>query len=83
MAIAAGQQLGPCIAVPCSVWINCYPPDRRRRDLDNILKGALDSLVHAKAILDDSLIDELHVLREQPKAPGHVRILIRKMEATK
>ena len=66
----------------CSVAITCYPPDRRRRDLDNILKSALDSLVHARAIVDDSLIDELHVIRADSKPPGHIRILIRKMEAT-
>ena len=45
------------------VRIDAYPPDYRRRDLDNILKAILDSLEHAKAYLDDNQIDKIMVIR--------------------
>jgi hypothetical protein len=38
------------------VGVVAYPPDKRRRDLDNILKCVNDALTHLKAIEDDSLI---------------------------
>ena len=49
-----------------SVLIEAYPPDKRRRDLDNICKGVLDSLAHAKVYEDDSQIDKLTVWRCMP-----------------
>ena len=39
--------------------VNLYPPDNRRRDIDNVLKALLDSLVHAHVIKDDSQICRL------------------------
>lgn len=38
-------------------------PDRRRRDLDNVLKASLDALTHAGAWHDDSQIDRMVVTR--------------------
>ena len=46
-----------------SVVIVAHVPDRRRRDLDNMLKGTLDSLTHAGVWLDDSQIDSLTIAR--------------------
>lgn len=43
--------------------ITAYPPDRRRRDLDNILKSLLDSMVHAGMIEDDSQFDIITIRR--------------------
>lgn len=45
------------------VTIEAYPPDRRRRDLDNILKSLLDSLQHAQIYEDDNQIDDIRVIR--------------------
>lgn len=48
------------------VNILAYPPDRRRRDLDNVLKSLLDALMHAKVYPDDSQIDKLTISRNKP-----------------
>ena len=42
------------------VEVEALPPDRRRRDLDNLYKGVLDSLQHAGVYDDDGQIDDLH-----------------------
>lgn len=39
-----------------------YPPDRRRRDIDNVLKALLDSLTHAGVWEDDSQIKSLSIV---------------------
>lgn len=49
-----------------TVSIEAYPPDKRRRDLDNILKSLLDSLQHAGVYADDSQIDQLTIQRHTP-----------------
>lgn len=49
-----------------AVLISAYPPDNRRRDLDNMLKATLDALVHTGAIEDDGDIDDLHIVRGDP-----------------
>lgn len=43
--------------------MDAFPPDRRRRDLDNLLKCTQDSLMHAGLFADDSQIDLLLVRR--------------------
>lgn len=48
-----------------------YPPDRRRRDLDNFRKAGRDALVHGGALEDDSQIQEDmgFMCRPDPKRP--------------
>jgi crossover junction endodeoxyribonuclease RusA len=53
------------------VCIYASPPDRRRRDLDNLCKPMLDALTHAGVWADDSQIDDLRIIR-CPPAPGGV-----------
>ncbi len=48
---------------PLAVEIDAFPPDRRRRDTDNLLKAALDALQHAGVYDDDSQIEDLHIRR--------------------
>ncbi|MBT4817728.1 MAG: RusA family crossover junction endodeoxyribonuclease [Lentisphaerae bacterium] len=57
------------------VWIDAYPPDRRRRDADNLLKSCLDSLQHGGLYRDDSQVKSLHVAMRPPVAGG--KILVR------
>ena len=46
-----------------AVHIAAYVPDRRRRDLDNVLKAALDALTKSGVWNDDEQIDELSITR--------------------
>jgi crossover junction endodeoxyribonuclease RusA len=43
------------------VEIEAFRPDKRRRDLDNLLKATLDGLAHAGVYEDDSQIVDLHI----------------------
>ncbi len=56
--------------------MDAFPPDRRRRDLDNLLKCTQDSLAHAGVYEDDSQIDLLVVERCTPLKGGKVVIRI-------
>lgn len=51
-----------------------FPPDRRKRDLDNYMKGLLDALTQAGLWEDDSQIDQLHIYRGEVVDGGSVRI---------
>jgi len=46
---------------PIKVDIIAYRPDRRLRDLDNLLKAPLDALTNAQVWTDDSLIRDLRI----------------------
>lgn len=46
-----------------------YPPDARRRDLDNLLKCTLDTLVHAGLMVDDAQIKEIAARMLDPLPP--------------
>ena len=56
--------------------INAHPPDRRRRDLDNITKALLDALEHGGVYEDDSQIDRLQIERCAVMAGGQVIVHI-------
>ena len=56
--------------------MDVFPPDRRRRDLDNLLKSVQDSLAQTGLYEDDSQIDLLLVRRREVKKPGHIAVEI-------
>lgn len=45
------------------VSIHAFPPDKRKRDLDNLFKSVLDSMTKAGVWLDDEQIDSLKIVR--------------------
>jgi len=55
--------------------MDAFPPDRRRRDLDNIQKPVADALQHAGIYEDDSQIDLLTTARCQVVRSG--RLVVR------
>jgi crossover junction endodeoxyribonuclease RusA len=59
-----------------AVCVTVYPPDRRRRDLDNVCKAILDSLGKANVYEDDSQIDRLTIERAKVVRLGRVEITI-------
>ena len=62
------------------VVVDVYPPDRRRRDLDNLGKSLLDALQHASVYTDDSQIDHLEFVRREVEPPGRVMVLVEVMQ---
>jgi crossover junction endodeoxyribonuclease RusA len=63
-----------------SVEILCYPPDNRKRDLDNLPKAVLDACTHAGVWLDDSQIDHLEITRCDTRRPGHVLVSVKTID---
>lgn len=57
------------------VWV--YPPDKRKRDLDGILKVLLDSLERAQVYDDDYQVQRLMVIRCPAVKNGQVLVKIR------
>lgn len=56
--------------------LSLYPPDRRTRDLSNVLKAIEDSLTKAGVWLDDSQVDVLEVRRMPVTKGGRATIEI-------
>lgn len=63
-----------------SVEITLYPPDARRRDLDNYNKALFDALTHAGVWEDDSQVKRMLVEWGPIVPKGRVEITIRKYE---
>lgn len=54
-----------------------YPPDKRKRDLDNLLKNVLDSLMYARMFHDDCQIEEIHVIKKEVVKDGLLKISLK------
>lgn len=70
---------------PLEVWVDVFPPDRRRRDLDNVQKSLLDAMEHAGVYHDDSQIKRLISEMREVTRGGKVVVRIgryRKREGT-
>lgn len=69
------------IRIPVRMELLLYPPDRRRRDIDNILKALLDAMQHAAVYTDDNVIKELSLkMRERTRGAGEVLVVIGPLE---
>jgi crossover junction endodeoxyribonuclease RusA len=61
------------------ISIFAYPPDKRRRDLDNLLKAPLDAITFAKLWDDDSQLDAISVERGQACKCGRLDCIIQEI----
>jgi crossover junction endodeoxyribonuclease RusA len=73
------QRAAKRLAGRLEVAIYAFPPDKRRRDLDNLLKSLLDALTHAGVWLDDQQIDVLSIRRGAPAKGGQTRVEVREI----
>ena len=77
VALLLSSLRGSCGAeARLSLVINAFPPDKRKRDLDNIIKAVQDALQHAGVYADDFQIDMLTVIRREPVPQGSLSIWI-------
>lgn len=60
-----------------AVEIVAFPPDRRKRDLDNLLKAALDAVTHSGVWEDDGQIDSLSIHRGEVTEGGWLSVKVR------
>lgn len=70
----AEQAPGLCLDHALFMEVYLFPPDRRKRDVDNGMKGLLDALTEAGLWEDDSLVDQLHIYRGVIIKGGSVRV---------
>lgn len=68
------------ITAPLRLDIACYPPDRRRRDLDNILKSLFDALQHGGLMLDDNQVKRFSIEMLEERR-GIVRVSVARHES--
>lgn len=69
-------------AVTADVEVNIvlYPPDRRRRDLDNYNKALFDALTHAGVWEDDSQVKRMQIEWGSVEKLGKVELTISKYQ---
>ncbi|CAD5615396.1 holliday junction resolvase [Escherichia coli] len=79
--IVRQQRLQLHLSGRLAIKIIAEPPDKRRRDLDNILKAPLDALTHAGVLIDDEQFDEINIVRGQPVSGGRLGVKIYKIES--
>ncbi len=77
-ALLAARGVRP-LSGPLLVEVLIHPPDRRRRDIDNVQKALLDALQHGGAYSDDSQIVRLAIEKGQPVEGGQTIVRIQKV----
>ena len=76
MAVELLRQKAPrSLTGRLEVLIDAYPPDRRKRDLDNLIKPVGDTL-QDYGMFDDEQIDDLRIRRRAVSKPGYLRVRI-------
>jgi Holliday junction resolvase RusA-like endonuclease len=65
---------------PLALEIEVYPPDNRRRDIDNVQKALLDALQHGGAYRDDSQVVRLAIEKRGVVEGGRTLVRIGGLE---
>lgn len=65
---------------PLAVDIIARPPNRARRDLDNLPKAILDALTKARVWEDDSLVHDLRIRWGEVRKGGEIAVTITPIE---
>jgi Holliday junction resolvase RusA-like endonuclease len=78
LAILAALGVEPLLG-RLAVQIEVFPPDSRRRDIDNVQKALLDALQHGGAYHDDSQIVQLSIEKREPVEGGKTVVRNRKL----
>ena len=68
------------LAGKVEICIRANPPDKRRRDIDNICKALFDALQHANLIGDDFNVEAFSVRRLPVVEGGRVTVTIKPFE---
>lgn len=71
------QKIKPIIADKLQIELLIYPPDNKKRDIDNVCKALLDALQHAGIYDDDFKIWVLHVERREVRKHGEVEFILK------
>lgn len=80
-SVLAGLGLKPMDG-PLEVHIDVFPPDRRRRDLDNVQKALLDAMEHGGVYHDDSQIKKFVAEMHGVVPGGKVVVAIQRRRPT-
>jgi len=75
-AMAGIWPFGEPFAGRIGVEITLCPPTRRRLDVDNFAKCALDTLEHCRVFEDDNQIDRLVIERGPVERRGRVTVVV-------
>ena len=77
-AILAAMRIEPMCG-RLAVAVEVFPPDNRRRDIDNVFKALLDAMQHGGAYADDSQIVRLSIEKQKPVEGGKTIVQINKL----
>ena len=78
-SLKAVKQILEPVATRLCITLGLYPPDKRKRDIDNVVKPTLDSLVRGGLIVDDVQIDRLVIERCGIMSQGQVIVKIEEL----
>jgi len=70
------QKIKPTSADKLQIELLIFPPDQKKRDIDNVCKAILDALQHAGIYTDDLKIWKLSVERREVRKHGEVEFTI-------
>ena len=79
-ALAMAQGADKTLLGPIRVVAEVFPPDRRRRDLDNTWKVLGDAMTKANVWKDDSQIIDLRLVKGEVRQGGMVVVSIEEVE---